>query len=218
MSLQVTFNPPSIDAYADLRSRKKARTRLAIQDAALDLFADQGFETATVEEIAQRADVSPSTFFRYFGTKADIILSDHDTQLEQLCDAIRDQAPQVRELEAVRRALQEEWVPNIDPVRTIRTERAVARSAYLCGVAYFVGRRWIDEVGTTLANRRGDPASIEECMMVARTAMGVFGAATEQWVACDAETDFGALIDDGFNMLERMCRNEVKAAARHRTI
>ena len=54
-------------------------------------------------------------------------------------------------------------------------------------------------------------------MMVARTAMGVFGSATEQWVACDAEADFGALIDNGFDMLERMCRTEAKAAARLKT-
>jgi TetR/AcrR family transcriptional regulator, regulator of mycofactocin system len=204
MSLQVTFNQPSFDAYAGMRSRKKARTRLAIQDAALDLFADQGFEATTVEQIAQRADVSPSTFFRYFGTKADIILSDHDTQLGQLCDAIRNQPTGTSELEAVRRALQEAWVPNIDPLRTIRTERAVAGSAYLCGVAYAVGRRWIDDVGAALAGRRGEPESLEECTMVARTAMGVFGAATEQWAASEAEEDFGALIDRGFAMLDRM--------------
>jgi AcrR family transcriptional regulator len=206
MSLQVTFNPPSLDAMPDNRTRKKARTRLAIQDAALELFAEQGFEETTVEQIAFQADVSPSTFFRYFGTKADIILSDHDTQLLQLCEAVRSQPRHIGELEAMRRALQAAWVPNIDPVRTIRTERAVARSAYLCGVGYFVGRRWIDEVGAALSRRRGDPAAIEECLMVARTAMGVFGSAIEQWVACDAEADFGALINDGFEMLVRMCR------------
>lgn len=204
MSLQVTFNQPSLEGYADIRTRKKARTRLAIQDAALDLFSSQGFELTTVEQIALRADVSPSTFFRYFGTKADIILSDHDTQLGLLCADIRDQPKNMRELETVRRALQAAWVPNIDPVRTIRTERAVARSAYLCGVAYFVGRRWIDEVGAALAERRGEADALEECMMVARTAMGVFGSATEQWVASEAEEDFGELIDKGFAMLDRM--------------
>jgi AcrR family transcriptional regulator len=204
MSLQVTFNQPSLEGYADIRTRKKARTRLAIQDAALDLFAEQGFDATTVEQIALRADVSPSSFFRYFGTKADIILSDHDTQLGLLCAAVRNQPRHVRELEVVRRALQSAWVPDIDPVRTIRTERAVARSAYLCGVAYFVGRRWIDEVGAALAQRRGDADALEECLMVARTAMGVFGSATEQWVASEAEEDFGALIDRGFEMIGRM--------------
>lgn len=202
--MQVTFNQPSLEAYADMRSRKKARTRLAIQDAALDLFAQQGFEATTVEQIAQRADVSCSTFFRYFATKADIILSDHDTQLGELCAEVRSQPQDIRELEVVRRALQAAWVPNIDPVRTIRTERAVGRSAYLCGAAYFVGRRWTNEVGAALAQRRGDPDSLEECLIVARTALGVFGAATEQWAASEAEEDFGVLIDRGFAMLGRM--------------
>jgi TetR/AcrR family transcriptional regulator, regulator of mycofactocin system len=204
MSLQVTFNQPAPEPYAGIRLRKKARTRLAIQDAALDLFADQGFEATTVEQIAERADVSPSTFFRYFGTKADIILSDHDRQLGQLCREIRSQPRQIGELEAMRRALQAAWVPYIDPVRTIRTERAVARSAYLCGVGYNVGRRWTEEVGAALAERRGDPHAIEECLMVARTTMGVFGSAVEAWALSEAEDDFGALIDKGFDMLERM--------------
>jgi AcrR family transcriptional regulator len=204
MSLQVTFNPPSLEAMPDNRSRKKARTRLAIQDAALLLFAEQGFEETTVEQIAFHADVSPSTFFRYFGTKADIILSDHDTQLAQLCAAVRSQPRNIGELEAMRRALQAAWVPNIDPVRTIRTERAVARSAYLCGVGYKIGCRWTEEVGAALADRRGDASAIKECLMVARTTLGVFGSAVEEWAVSEAEDDFGALIDRGFDMLERM--------------
>jgi AcrR family transcriptional regulator len=206
MSLQVTFNQPSLETHADIRSRKKARTRLAIQDAALDLFADQGFDTTTVEQIAMRADVSPSTFFRYFGTKADIVLSDHDEQLWQLCATVRDQPKGIRELEAVRRALHAAWVPNIDPVRTIRTERAVARSAYLCGIAYNIGRRWMDQVGAALAERVGDTKSPEECLMIARTAMGVFGSAIEKWVASEGEEDFGELIDRGFRMIDSMCQ------------
>jgi len=206
MSLQVTFNQPLPSAYTDIRSRKKARTRLEIQDAALDLFAEQGFEATTVEQIAHRADVSPSTFFRYFGTKADIILSDHDIQIGELCAVIMAQPPQIREIEAVRIALQEAWVPNIDPIRTIRTERAVAGSAHLCGVAYMIGRRWMDDVGTALFKRRGDPSALEDCLMVSRTALGVFGAATEQWVASNAEEDFGLLIDKGFETINCMLR------------
>jgi AcrR family transcriptional regulator len=204
MSLQVTFNQPSPSAYADIRSRKKARTRLEIQDAALDLFAEQGFEATTVEQIAHRADVSPSTFFRYFGTKADIILSDHDTQIGELCAVIASQPPEIREIEAVRIGLQVAWVPNIDPIRTIRTERAIAGSSHLCGVAFMIGRRWMEDVAAALTQRRGDPSALEHCLMVSRTALGVFGAATEQWATSNAEDDFGQLIDRGFEMIDRM--------------
>jgi AcrR family transcriptional regulator len=64
--------PPS----CGLRERKKARTRAAIRQHALRLFREQGYQGTTVEQIAEAAEVSPSTFFRYFPTKEDVVLQD----------------------------------------------------------------------------------------------------------------------------------------------
>jgi AcrR family transcriptional regulator len=59
-----------------LRERKKARTRATIQREALKLFSRNGYAATSVEQIAAAAEVSPSTFFRYFPTKDDVVLSD----------------------------------------------------------------------------------------------------------------------------------------------
>jgi AcrR family transcriptional regulator len=60
-----------------LRERKKAETRAAIRSAALRLFREQGYHKTTTEQIVAAADVSPSTFFRYFPTKERVVLSDN---------------------------------------------------------------------------------------------------------------------------------------------
>ena len=64
-----------------LRERKKARTRWAIQEHAMRLFQEQGYAETTVDQIAAAAEISPSTFFRYFGTKEDVVVQDEFDEL-----------------------------------------------------------------------------------------------------------------------------------------
>ncbi|MBL1075098.1 TetR family transcriptional regulator [Nocardia sp. 2] len=60
---------PADDRALPLRERKRIRTRRALADAALRLFAEKGFAATTVEELVDAAEVSRSTFFRAFATK-----------------------------------------------------------------------------------------------------------------------------------------------------
>jgi AcrR family transcriptional regulator len=59
----------SPDRALPLRERKKLRTRRALADAALRLFTQKGFDATTLEEVADEAEVSKSTFFRFFPAK-----------------------------------------------------------------------------------------------------------------------------------------------------
>lgn len=75
----MTSAPPDDAASAvrpGLRERKKIRTRRTIRAAAYRLFAEQGYDATPVDRIAEAAEVSPSTVFRYFPTKEDIVLTD----------------------------------------------------------------------------------------------------------------------------------------------
>ncbi|MCE7002945.1 TetR/AcrR family transcriptional regulator [Kibdelosporangium philippinense] len=58
------------------RERKKQQTRRLISEVALELFISQGYEQTTVAQIAAAADVATKTFFNYFPSKEDVLLSD----------------------------------------------------------------------------------------------------------------------------------------------
>jgi AcrR family transcriptional regulator len=67
-----------VEGVNGLRERKKARTRQTILEASLDLFERKGYDSTTIEEIAEAADISPRTFFRYFESKLDLVMVDKD--------------------------------------------------------------------------------------------------------------------------------------------
>jgi AcrR family transcriptional regulator len=88
-----------------LRERKKQRTRQAIRDAALHLFAQRGFDNVTVAQVAEAAEVAEKTVFNYFGTK-EALFFDQDAPIEaDLVTAIRQRTPGESAVAAVRRYL-----------------------------------------------------------------------------------------------------------------
>jgi AcrR family transcriptional regulator len=72
---------------SSLTERKQRRTREAIIDAALTLFAERGFDAVTVTDIADRAEVGRSTFFRYFADKPEVLFADDAELCGQLVAA-----------------------------------------------------------------------------------------------------------------------------------
>jgi AcrR family transcriptional regulator len=76
-----------------------------IQERALDLFDERGFDAVTIEQIAAAAEVSPSSVYRFFGTKEGLLVADEfDTMSPEALAGILDPADPVESLlQAVRR-------------------------------------------------------------------------------------------------------------------
>ncbi len=68
-----------MDEAPGLRERKKQRTRETIRRAAIELFGERGYHATTVADIAEAAEVAPSTVFVYFPTKDDIVFADWES-------------------------------------------------------------------------------------------------------------------------------------------
>ena len=97
------MSPAPEQARLGLRERKKAKTRAAIQSQALRLFELQGYAATTVDQIAEAAEVSQSTFFRYFPSKEDVVLLDRYDPL--LLAALVAQPAELSPIAALRRTL-----------------------------------------------------------------------------------------------------------------
>jgi AcrR family transcriptional regulator len=111
----------SDDRSVGLRERKKARTRAAIQSHALRLFLQQGYEATTVQQIIEEVEVSESTFFRYFPTKADVVLTDEFDPV--IVTAFREQPPEMSAIQALRAAFSRAFSQLSDQERDAQRDR-----------------------------------------------------------------------------------------------
>jgi AcrR family transcriptional regulator len=78
-----------------LRERKKRATREAIAAAAMELFTERGFDSVTVAEVAEAADVSEKTVFNYFPTKEELVFHRGAARREELIENVRRRPPGV---------------------------------------------------------------------------------------------------------------------------
>jgi AcrR family transcriptional regulator len=186
-----------------LRERKKARTRAAIRQHALRLFREQGYAETTVEQIAEAAEVSPSTFFRYFPTKEDVVLQD---DFDPIAIAKFEALPaDMHPVAALRAAMRETFAETpawqLEQFRelnrltmSVPELRARALDEYL---------RSVRLAAELLAKRLGrDPSDI-----AIRTVAGaVVGVGLSALVAGmeDPETDVVAFMDAGLARLEAL--------------
>jgi AcrR family transcriptional regulator len=184
-----------------LRERKKARTRAEIQGHALRLFRQQGYEATTVHQIIEEAEVSESTFFRYFPTKAKVVLFDGMDAL--IVDAFRKQPHEFSELHALRVALRTVFGGLSVQEASDQQERVV-----LIFSVRELRATLLDQLVTTmellsqvLAERTGRRPDDIALRTVAGAVMGV-AMAVMVALADDPRADIGLLLDEAMAHLE----------------
>ena len=188
-----------------LRERKKARTRASLREHALRLFREQGYQATTVEQIAAAAEVSASTFFRYFPTKEDVVLQDDmDTRM---IEAFERQPPGVGPIAAVRAAAREMLASytgtDLDVIR--ETTRLTMTVPEVRARALDEFARTITVLAEAVSKRTGRAPDDLAVRTVAGAIIGVIMSITIPWENWSDGTSFEdtfARIDEALALLE----------------
>jgi AcrR family transcriptional regulator len=183
-----------------LRERKKAKTRRALEDAALDLFHRQGFDHTTVEQIADACDVSPRTFFRYFATKEDVLFGDSGEKhaaFQAALEARPVDEPPLRSLRAA--ALELCGTMGGDRERRKARAEIIAATPVLRARGSERQDDWND-AATQFLLHRGAPGSPLTIRLVVAASNAAMRAAVHTWLE-DEATELNTLIDDAFDQL-----------------
>lgn len=183
------------------RERKKAKTRAAIRRNALRLFREQGYAATTVEQIAQAAEVSPATFFRYFPTKEDVVLRDDYDPL--LFAAFKAQPADLTPIQALRGAMRAVYAAQ--PAEELDQERE--RFALISAIPELRAKvleefvRTIQVIAEVLAERVGRRP---DDFAVRTFAGALIGVAMATMVAAidDPGADYWELLDVALTQME----------------
>jgi AcrR family transcriptional regulator len=207
-------------AGSGLRSRKKHKTLLAIQDAALELFAEQGFEKTTVEQIAERAQVSNATFFRYFKAKSDVVFGGESDErvdwLPALNRAIVERPAAEDDVTAVKHAVLDMWVSLLEPSRVRRQYLAAETSPLLHGLSSDIAVRWQGAIRDALAERHGLEEPDQRCRVAAAMMLATFSETVSEWVHGDNDVELPTAIEHGFALMAELCAGWFAGTMRRR--
>lgn len=185
-----------------LRERKKLKTRVAIRRAAHLLIAERGYEATTVEQIAEAAEVSPSTVFRYFPTKEDIVLTDESDLFTE--SVLRSRPPGEEPLESLRFLMTRAVAALLEHEPEVMRQRA-----RLLVEVPAVRARMTETMAETsqllsrvLADRTGRAADDLEIRVLTAAVMGALREATLYWAERDQKDDLVALVHRALDTLK----------------
>lgn len=162
------------------RERKKAATRQAIADAALELFLERGFEQVSVRDVAERADVSTTTLFAHFPGKEALVF-DREAEVEaELAAAVRERPAGQDVVEALRAHALASWGRIASDPRRGRFAALVEQTPALREYWERMWMRHAGALGAVIAEELGREADDLACSALARFVLEIPALATSR--------------------------------------
>jgi AcrR family transcriptional regulator len=185
-----------------LRDARKRRTKRALRDAALKLFAAKGYDTTTTEEIAERAGVSARTFFRYFPTKESVLFEGEGAWFEAFGAEYCRHQSDVSDIDAICATLTKLSPGIVHRRAALRLyELSVASSSTLRGLKQQSQELYMATLANAMAQRRNQAAPDETCMLQASVVVLLHERTIHRWLAGPAGGDLNDIIADEIAIL-----------------
>jgi AcrR family transcriptional regulator len=196
---------PSVNTLRPTRSRReehKSQTTQALREAALKLFATQGYDSTTTDEIAETAGVAARTFFRYFPTKESVLYLRRREWFESFTGDFLSQPRTMSDVEAMCSSFVMA-APGIAGLRRylVLYGKAVASSPTLRGRQQDHQKEHAANVAQAVATRHGLTRPDERCNLLAEVGLLTHRRVLDQWLAGPASADLANLIVDEFKVL-----------------
>lgn len=183
------------------RGRPRATSARELRRIAMRLFTDQGFEQTTIERVAAEAGVSERTFFRYFASKASVLFTEFEDEVERIRAALAQSPGEVPMMDAIRHAVVSANRHRAADIPELRMQMNLfATVPALAASAAARYEAWERAISEFAAVRLGEPADSLYALAVGRATLATCRAAYDRW-AVRADSDLTAYLDAALSAL-----------------
>ncbi len=203
-------------AQFSLRERTRQAMRAEVSEVAFRLFAEQGFDKTTVDQIAAEAGLSRTTFFRYFGTKEEVVLGTLAEFGHEVATALGARPADERPWDSLRRAFDVVTQGNADePGQSLNVMRLLSDACALMTRRWEKTQGWQSVLVPEISRRLGggpEPADDPRARALVASAIACLDAATDAWTASDGTTPLSVLLDRAMGTLSELSEQDLPRA------
>jgi len=199
--MRAAMGPAAMSSSRSVAGRWAPNARERLENAALDLFAENGYEQTTVAQIADRAGMNRATFFRHFADKREVLFGGEDVLAGLFADAIRAAPPGATLTECLQAALASAGAAMTPHLRAAAARRrlVVAANSELQERGLLKHARITTSITAALHERGTDELTAR---LGAETGMLAFSVAFDRWMKANDDEPFPPFAHAALNDLQ----------------